>query len=267
MVTLRSQRLVGVSMGVGVALGIGCGSSPSTSPGLFAIEGGLGSGSGAGTSTGSSAGGTSTENTTATAIGSTSGTGTGVGSGSSTAPGTPIACSNPGTYTHNGGACGTERWDIKTGTDPYTSSVSLAPQMTTIAALVALPAAGGGADRESPTETTLWQLTDVTLTELKLESDSDEHLVVSDGTHTMLVEVPYPTCATGSPWLCFITHVRSELDAKYTVGSSPQYPSATVTIRGVGFFDYAHGQTGVAPNAIELHPALQICFGEGCTPE
>jgi hypothetical protein len=25
---------------------------------------------------------------------------------------------------------------------------------------------------------------------------------------------------------------------------------------GVVFFDYKHGQTGVAPNAIELHPIL-----------
>jgi len=29
----------------------------------------------------------------------------------------------------------------------------------------------------------------------------------------------------------------------------------------VAFFDYQHGQTGVAPNAIELHPVLDFaCF-------
>ena len=27
-------------------------------------------------------------------------------------------------------------------------------------------------------------------------------------------------------------------------------------VTGVAFFDYQHGQTGVAPNAIELHPIL-----------
>jgi hypothetical protein len=27
-------------------------------------------------------------------------------------------------------------------------------------------------------------------------------------------------------------------------------------VTGVAFFDYDHGQTGVAPNAIELHPVL-----------
>jgi len=34
--------------------------------------------------------------------------------------------------------------------------------------------------------------------------------------------------------------------------------SARVEITGVGFFDFLHGQTGVAPNGIELHPVLAI---------
>jgi hypothetical protein len=32
---------------------------------------------------------------------------------------------------------------------------------------------------------------------------------------------------------------------------------------GVTFFDYAHGQTGVAPNAIELRPILGIACLSG----
>ena len=66
--------------------------------------------------------------------------------------------------------------------------------------------------------------------------------------------------------LLYRARARSEVDAKLNVSTSPQYPSLTVTVRGVGFFDYSHGQIGVAPNAIELHPILQICFGQGCTP-
>jgi hypothetical protein len=31
-------------------------------------------------------------------------------------------------------------------------------------------------------------------------------------------------------------------------------------VTGVGFFDFIHGQTGVAPNGIELHPILNIAF-------
>ncbi len=198
-----------------------------------------------------------------------SGSGSGSGSGGTLdgggSSGSPITCPAQGTFTKNGGACGTERWDTKTGTDPYTASVSLAPKSTTIATLVALTAAGGGAQRESPTETTLWELKDITLAMIKLETDSDYHMVLSDGADTMIGEIPYPDCASKSTWACFISRARSEVDAKLTVGS-PQYPALTVTVRGVGFFDFQHGQTGVAPNAIELHPVLQICFGKGCTP-
>jgi hypothetical protein len=32
--------------------------------------------------------------------------------------------------------------------------------------------------------------------------------------------------------------------------------SGLATVTGVGFFDFWHGQRGVAPNAIELHPVL-----------
>ncbi len=166
----------------------------------------------------------------------------------------------------NGGSCGTERWNIKTGTDSQASGLSLVPQPTTIATLVALAAAGGGTSRESPTETTVWELKDITLSMIKLETDSDYHIVVSDGSHTMIVEIPYPSCDQGGAWTCFIQNARSKVDAKFTVSSSPQYPAQTITVRGFGFFDSSHGQTGVAPNAIELHPVLQICFGQGCTP-
>jgi len=33
-----------------------------------------------------------------------------------------------------------------------------------------------------------------------------------------------------------------------------------VDVTGVGFFDFAHGQTGLAPNCIELHPVLALEF-------
>ena len=177
-----------------------------------------------------------------------------------------ITCPGPGSPVSNYTGCGSERWPIKTGTDSQAAGIHLIPHLNTIAALVALPAAGGGTSRETPTETTMWELKDVTLTELKEESDSDYHLVVSDGTKTMIAEVPNPRCGTGSPWLCFYSRTRSNIDAKYTVTSTPTYPAATVTLRGVGFFDYLHGQNGVAPNAIELHPTLQLCFGHGCVP-
>jgi hypothetical protein len=191
----------------------------------------------------------------------------GVGADGGTGSGVPMTCPGPGTPKSNAMGCGTERWNIKTGTDSQAAQISLVPQPNTIAALVALPAAGAGNARETPTETTVWQLTNVTLTELKEESDSDYHMVLSDGSKTLIAEIPYKSCATASAWACFISRARSEVDAAYTVTTTPIYPAATVTVRGVGFFDYLHGQTGVAPNAIELHPVLEVCFGKDCTPD
>jgi hypothetical protein len=184
-----------------------------------------------------------------------------------TLAGVPMTCPGPGTAKKNGGSCGSERWDIKTGADSKAGNVSLVPQPNTIAALVALPAAGGGTTREHPTEDTVWELKNVTLTELKEESDSDYHMVLSDGSKTLIAEIPYMTCATSSAWVCFMSRARSEVDAKYSVTTTPQYPAATITVRGVGFFDFAHGQNGVAANAIELHPVLELCFGSDCTPD
>jgi hypothetical protein len=34
--------------------------------------------------------------------------------------------------------------------------------------------------------------------------------------------------------------------------------AARVVVEGVGFWDDDHGQAGVAPNAIELHPVLSF---------
>jgi hypothetical protein len=39
-----------------------------------------------------------------------------------------------------------------------------------------------------------------------------------------------------------------------------QEVAVPVTLTGLGFFDFAHGQRGVAPNAIELHPVIGIVF-------
>jgi len=38
-------------------------------------------------------------------------------------------------------------------------------------------------------------------------------------------------------------------------------------VTGVGMFDFLHGQTGVAPNGIELHPILDIVFANSSTPQ
>jgi hypothetical protein len=123
--------------------------------------------------------------------------------------------------------------------------------------------------------------------------DSDYHLVLTDDTlnytqggtknrptgHSFVGEIPDPQClkgATGefgdqSPFLpadgsaqLSIANARSELEAQFpnaaTDGSWNDGGGIPVEIIGVGYFDFAHGQVGRAPNNIEIHPILSIAF-------
>lgn len=161
-------------------------------------------------------------------------------------------------------ACGTERWSVKTGVDPDAAKVDTnAVSATTVAAMIQLspPTHLPENSRIQPTETTVWTIS-ATLVGYKLETDSDYHLVISDAQNqTMIVEIPSPSCVGAtSPFLQAIAHVRSQFDARFTPTSQFQIVSLPVQVTGVGFFDRLHGQTGVAPNGIELHPVLDLVF-------
>ncbi len=163
--------------------------------------------------------------------------------------------------------CGVERWSVKTGTDADVGLVNLNSSTNTTIANLRSPAAPNpipANNRVSPWETTEWVL-NATLTEYKLESDSDYHLVLQDsGGLTMIVEIPSPTCVgAGSPFLAGITNARNEFNAKFTATTSFQTANIPVQVKGVGMFDFLHGQTGVAPNGMELHPVLDIIFNPG----
>jgi hypothetical protein len=85
------------------------------------------------------------------------------------------------------------------------------------------------------------------VTLVRLEADGDFHLVLSDGTGTMIAESPEAGCNRSA----FPARIAQMRTARASVRLCSE---ARVT--GVAFFDFKHGQTGVAPNAIELHPVL-----------
>src|SRR5260221_2717633 len=83
----------------------------------------------------------------------------------------------------------------------------------------------------------------------------------------MIVEIPSPSCVgASSPFTQAIAKVRATFDGKLRATSSFQSVSIPVKVTGVGFFDRIHGQTGVAPNGIELHPVLDLVFNPTSTP-
>jgi hypothetical protein len=173
----------------------------------------------------------------------------------------------PITVTFQSPTCGVERWTIKVGTDAGASSVNLAsPQRTTISNLRSFtaPADPPGPpinSRVAPAENTVY-VVNALLTQYKLEDDVDYHIVIQDPSgQTMITEIPSPACdGSGSPFDAGIKLARQKFDGRFTAFSSFQVANVPVQVKGVGFFDFLHGQTGVAPNGIELHPLLDIIF-------
>ena len=165
------------------------------------------------------------------------------------------------------GSCGVERWSVKTGTDADVSMVNLTntvPQTISYLYGYTAPATLPANNRVQPAEITTF-VVNATLTQYKLENDSDYHLVIQDAQgKTMIAEIPDPACVgSGSPFTSAIQNTRQQFDAAYTVTTSFQTANIPVQLTGVGFFDFQHGQTGVAPNGIELHPILGIVFNPG----
>lgn len=111
------------------------------------------------------------------------------------------------------------------------------------------------------------------LLEYKLETDSDYHLMIADPadrTLTMIAEIPSGDCVDSKMFATQETNLRAWLEKQWgrptevgrmihvAMGGAPPTAGQMVTIEGIGFFDFPHHQTGMAPNAIELHPVLSI---------
>jgi hypothetical protein len=162
-------------------------------------------------------------------------------------------------------ACGKERWPVKTLTDPAAASVDLThPSVTTVEKLRRLrkPATlGNTTPRLPPVETQSYRVKVLLMSMIK-EDDRDIHLVVADPTvgGSMIVEFPDESC-TGAASIQarqLMAEARSAIAA--TCGGEPGRKVVTLRgealMTGVGFFDKLHGQGGLAPNGIELHPVI-----------
>jgi hypothetical protein len=162
--------------------------------------------------------------------------------------------------------CGEERWAVKTLSDKREKLVNFKPRDSSIGRLRKKPhpAVGPNTKRIKGVETTNYRVA-AQLIEMKLEDDHDIHLVISvpgSPAKTMIVEFPDTTCngAASSPKKGAMGRARSKVIGACGQPSSSHFThlNGRATITGVGFFDIPHGQTGVAPNAVELHPVLKF---------
>ena len=169
------------------------------------------------------------------------------------------------TPTPSGPSCGLERWSVKTLADQDAGRVDFHPRQTDILQLRELQApANLPKDRRvSPTELETYVI-QAQVQRFKLEHDSDIHVVISPidrPSETMIVELVDVGCTKAGQ----SSQREAMLSARQSFVAVCGQPSsrfrtclARVEITGVGFFDFLHGQTGVAPNGIELHPVLAI---------
>lgn len=167
--------------------------------------------------------------------------------------------------------CGKERWSIKTLADPAAKQIDFKDiNRTSVAALRKLPIPGGkigrSAPRQKPDEFKVFQV-NADLVSAKQEEDSDIHLVIAEpgnSSETMIVELPADGCTGALQKKQMDSARKSFLRQCGSPGSSRfRDLSGRATIRGVAFFDVIHGQRGVAPNGVEIHPVLS--FSGSCS--
>jgi hypothetical protein len=122
------------------------------------------------------------------------------------------------------------------------------------------------------------------------KGDKDYHVVITDqpgqfeedehkppNGHSMVVEFPDPKCFAGKPGAAGTSALgQAIVDARATFEQHIDWPDEKrltqpipVSVTGVGFFDFDHGQTGRArprigadgkPKVFELHPVTEIAF-------
>lgn len=165
--------------------------------------------------------------------------------------------------------CGTERWPVKTLADSDRAKVNFALQETTVGWLVSQkpPPNSPENSRVAPIETQTYRVK-AALIGFKEEKDRDFHIVIADPSNlqeTMIVELPDPNCAGACASGRTTDFAKARATITNRLGPAPYAfkrlkQPLPVTVTGVGFFDFKHGQTGVAKNAIELHPVLKIDF-------
>jgi hypothetical protein len=150
-------------------------------------------------------------------------------------------------------ACGHERWTVKTLQD---RPRLLPVRKVTLRYLVTRPAPASLPTTRLPFEGHVFRVA-AAVTLVRSEADGDLHLVLSDGSRTMIAESPSASCTGKATAL----RRKQMVQARTAVRVCP-----TAVITGVAFFDFKHGQTGVAPNAIELHPILSFFCGSAPPP-
>ena len=141
--------------------------------------------------------------------------------------------------------CGVERWTVKTLQDRPNL---LSNRLTTVKYLDTRRAPSYLPSTRLPFERHIFTVI-AGVTFVREEADSDYHFILQEHGWHMIGETPAPYCDHRATlhYRRLMAHARRNTRA-----------CRRARVTGVAFFDYDHGQDGVAPNAIELHPLLRF---------
>ncbi|MEQ1588059.1 MAG: hypothetical protein ABL895_19415 [Cyclobacteriaceae bacterium] len=152
---------------------------------------------------------------------------------------------------------GSQRWSVKVAADEEAEEIQREPIIITLAELAAydtdtLP---NGNERKF-SEKFIYTLEDVFITKAILENDNDIHLVIEDGSeNTLIAEIPDVDCEITEDSK-FVSQIRKSRNTFLRYQNT--YQNYFFSITGVFFKDKPHGQTGKAPNDVELHPVIAL---------
>jgi len=152
--------------------------------------------------------------------------------------------------------CGVQRWPVKIWADDDAAKVDTVPVPTTVAELASVPRPATSfpqRGRVPGIELQTFVLRARFVEARQQDDDSDIHVIVRDleiNEATLVTEIPDSSCTADERLKLVFTEARQALR---TVTRD-----AIIEIVGLGFFDYDHGQRGMAPNHIEIHPVLRL---------
>lgn len=166
--------------------------------------------------------------------------------------------------------CGRERWAAKTFADgvPVDAAHPIASTVLKLRAL-ARPAGVDGFDaRRVPAEQRVYRV-HADLLGARLEQDGDFHLVIAqpgDRRATMVAEIPdAERCMRNAdPALrAAVARARAAFVREYGMPPSTHFAIIyrPIDLTGALFFDFLHGQDGVAPNGAEIHSVIAVGGG------
>ena len=163
--------------------------------------------------------------------------------------------------------CGTERWNIKTLSDKDTIKINFNEIIpSTVHEQVSLEKPHEKITSRLDSETKVYSIKCFIVGYKKENNDKDIHIIIEDidTDETMVAEIPSSECfeiQKTSRYLLFkqlqewfTNNIGQPSSSKFTYLEK----HIPVTITGVGFFDFMHGQKGMAENGREIHPVLSI---------